>query len=95
MLIGRAGVFSAINRRRKRKQIPTVEDALDYDELINYFEGDKVVFKKYPWGIWTFCTLIFIVAFFMLYHFSFGSFIHEFKIVEVQGYRVAHWWEYM
>ena len=31
----------------------------------------------------------------MLYHFTFGSFIHKFKVVEEKGYRVAHWWEYL
>ena len=54
MFVGRAGVLSAYKRRSKRHKVPEVEDALDYDELVNYFEDEKVIFKRYPWGVWTF-----------------------------------------
>ena len=30
----------------------------------------------------------------MLYHFTYGSFVHTFIEVKEHGYRIAHWWEY-
>ena len=94
MIVGRAAVISAYKRRKKRGQKPVPKDIIDYDELVNVYEGEKIIFKKYPHGVWIFWGFCFIVSFWMLYHFTYGSIVHEFPEVAKFGYRIAKWWEY-
>ncbi|CAI2380395.1 unnamed protein product [Moneuplotes crassus] len=96
MLAGRGGVLASIGHRRRNKyKKPEAEDVLEYPELISVQEDDKMVFKKRPILIWCFSLFCFIVGFFMLYHFTFGSFVMHFDVVEQDGYRIGYWWEYL
>ena len=94
MIVGRAAVLSAYKRKKKLGEKPVAKDVINYDELINIYEGEKIIFKKYPHGVWIFWGFWFIVSFWMLYHFTYGSIIHSFPEVQKYGYRIAHWWEY-
>ena len=45
MLVGRGGIVSAINKRKRKLKKPEASDALDYKELISIQADEKIVFK--------------------------------------------------
>ena len=55
---------------------------------------DRIVYRKYPVLIWTFSIFAISVAVFMMYHFTFGSFLFKYKEHSVSGWRLGYWWEY-